>query len=144
MLGENRYTPVAGVLTASGEGSHDLGRRGEEAVVRNLESRGWEILARNWRTDMGEADVIARDPSQGRNEVTMVEVKTRRAPDGSIMPEEAVNEEKQRRYALLAAEFMRENEGVTSVRFDVVAITDLCNGRAHLHHTPDAFGGDDR
>lgn len=144
MLGETCYAPVTGTPAGGDQGAYELGRRGEDAVARNLEGRGWEILARNWRTDLGEADIVARDPTQGRDEVTMIEVKTRRASDDAIMPELAVDEEKQRRYALLAEEFMRRNEGVTSVRFDVVALTDRGDGRAHLHHTPDAFGGDGR
>ena len=155
---ETRFTPVReAVEQDAGSGCaqarerpardpvnpHELGRRGEDAAARSLERRGWEILARNWRTELGEVDIIARGPEQGRDEVTMVEVKTRRAPEGTVMPEEAVDEEKRRRYALLAADFLRRNEGVSTVRFDVVAVTDRCNGRASLRHTPNAFGDDE-
>ncbi|WP_455136271.1 YraN family protein [Thermophilibacter sp.] len=146
MLGETCYAPVAttGAQTAPNGGACDLGRRGEDAVAHNLEGRGWEIVARNWRTEVGEADIIARDPNQGRDEVTMIEVKTRRSCDPDVLPEEAVDAEKRRRYALLAAEFMRRNEGVIAVRFDTVGVTDRCNGRASLHHVFNSFGSDGR
>lgn len=146
MLGETCYAPVTsaqGPVGANG-GAHDLGRRGEEAAAHSLERRGWEIVARNWRTEVGEADIIARDPNQGRDEVTMIEVKTRRSCDPDVLPEEAVDAEKRRRYALLAAEFMRRNEGVSAVRFDTVGVTDRCNGRASLHHVFNSFGSDGR
>lgn len=146
MLEETCYAPVttAGAQAVPDGGTRDLGRRGEDAVAHNLEGRGWEIIARNWRTAAGEVDIIARDPGQGPDAVTMIEVKTRRSPDGTVMPEEAVDEAKQRRYVLLATEFMRSHEGVSAVRFDTVGVTDRCNGRASLHHVRNSFGSDGR
>ena len=51
-----------------------LGRRGEDAARRLLESKGCEILARNWRIRAGELDLVARDGGA----ILFVEVKTRR------------------------------------------------------------------
>ena len=41
---------------------HDIGVRGETAAVLSLMRRGWEIVCRNWRCELGEIDIIARDP----------------------------------------------------------------------------------
>ena len=49
------------------------GRRGETLAVWRLRLAGWRILARNWRSPVGEIDIIAR---RGRA-VVFVEVKTR-------------------------------------------------------------------
>ena len=38
-----------------------LGRLGEDVAARYLVSRGYEIIARNWTCQAGEADIIARD-----------------------------------------------------------------------------------
>ncbi|MDR0513573.1 MAG: YraN family protein, partial [Coriobacteriaceae bacterium] len=49
--------------TASAERSsahnHDLGRRGEEAAVRFLQRKGFDILERNWTCLAGEVDIVA-------------------------------------------------------------------------------------
>lgn len=125
------------------ESTRDLGARGEEAAARNLASRGWEILARNWTCELGEVDIIARDTSAPVPTLVLVEVKTRRAPSGEeVVPEVAVDEEKQRRYARLARRLLQTNPNIESVRFDVVAIADKGDGFAHLHHVFNAFQAD--
>jgi putative endonuclease len=50
-----------------------LGDRGERAAVAFLKKLGYKILARQFRNDFGEVDIIAQD-----GETTVfVEVKTR-------------------------------------------------------------------
>ena len=70
----------------------DLGGFGEILGVSYLEGRGYEILERNRRTPFGEADLVCRDG----DETVLVEVKTRFGD--TACPEEAVNEDKVRRY----------------------------------------------
>jgi Uncharacterised protein family UPF0102 len=51
-----------------------LGANGEDAVAALYRSRGFTVLARNWRCRIGELDVVA-----GRGDLLVVcEVKTRR------------------------------------------------------------------
>jgi putative endonuclease len=50
-----------------------LGRRGEQLAADHLVEEGLEILDRNWRCDIGEIDIVARQGST----VVVVEVKTR-------------------------------------------------------------------
>lgn len=101
--------------------SHQLGVEGEHIAEQYLIDEGYDILCRNWRCRYGEADIVARD-SDGT--VAMVEVKTRRVRRfQNAVPELAVNEEKQGRYAKIAARYLSENGPTGSVRFDVVAIT---------------------
>ena len=49
-----------------------FGHWGEDAAVRYLKTRGYEILDRNYRSSWGEIDIIARQ----RDVLAFVEVKT--------------------------------------------------------------------
>jgi putative endonuclease len=62
-----------------------LGSKGEDLAVRFLEKKGYRILSRNFRTPVGEIDVIAED----RNTLVFIEVKTR-TDDSFGHPFEAV------------------------------------------------------
>ena len=51
-----------------------LGRQGEAFACRLLQTKGYDILARNWRIKAGELDIVARDGAM----LVFVEVKTLR------------------------------------------------------------------
>ena len=62
---------MTGGWDATGAGA--LGLAGEDAACAELRRRGYEILARRYRTRRGEIDIVARDGGT----VVFVEVKTR-------------------------------------------------------------------
>ena len=95
-----------------------FGESGEDFAVRELEGRGYAILARRYRTRYGEIDIVARD-----GEVTVfVEVKAR-VTDEFGSAAEAVTRSKQRRLAYMATDYVSRNNLTGSpCRFDVVAI----------------------
>ncbi|MGE4084663.1 MAG: YraN family protein [Vicinamibacterales bacterium] len=111
-----------------------LGLDGEDTACRALEARGYRILSRRYRTRIGEIDVVAR---QGAC-IVFVEVKTRR--DGRFGdPAAAVTAEKQRRLAVMAADYLaRHRLERAPARFDVVAIM-LADGRPTVEVIVDAF-----
>jgi putative endonuclease len=95
-----------------------LGKTGEDLACRELQRRGYEIVARRYRRRSGELDIIARDGAT----IVFVEVKTRR---GRMFGDavEAVTAWKQRRMSRLAAEYlMRHRLSHCPCRFDVVSI----------------------
>jgi putative endonuclease len=95
-----------------------LGKSGEDLACRELERRGYVILARRYRIRGGELDVIARDGET----IVFVEVKTR---VGRMFGEaaEAVTSLKQLRLTRLAEEYvMRHRLADCPCRFDVVSI----------------------
>src|SRR5687767_15971130 len=111
-----------------------MGDRGENLAARHLQSRGYKIIARNFRCELGEIDIVARD---GRT-LVFVEVKTRTYDDPT--PEEQVNTFKRHQLSK-AAKFYLSRYGLPQppARFDVVAIV-WPNGRdPQIRHTPDAF-----
>lgn len=81
-----------------------LGHRGEELAVQELQRRGYEIVARNWRCAAGEVDIVAR-----RGPVwAFVEVRTRRG-EGFGTPEESVTGRKRARIWAVAEQYMAEH-----------------------------------
>jgi putative endonuclease len=95
-----------------------LGKTGEDLACRELERRGYEIIARRYRRRGGELDIIARDGAT----VVFVEVKAR---DGRAFgePAEAVTPIKRRRITQLAIDYVARHRLTSSpCRFDVVSI----------------------
>ena len=100
------------------EARQTLGKRGEDLACRELERRGYAIVARRFRVRSGELDIVARDGAT----LVFVEVKARA---GRRFGEaaEAVTPLKQLRMARLAGEYLvRHGIPDCACRFDVVSI----------------------
>jgi putative endonuclease len=112
-----------------------LGKIGEDLACRELERRGYAIVARRYRRRGGELDIIARDGPT----VVFIEVKTR---DGRWFggAAEAVTGLKRRRIVQLARGYlMRHRLSDCPCRFDVVSIQ-LESGRPVIEIYRNAFG----
>ncbi len=95
-----------------------LGRYGEELVARYLRDQGMEVVARNWRSEHGEVDIVARDGPC----LVVCEVKTRRGTAFGD-PVAAVTVAKAMRLRRLARAWLREHGGHPGpVRIDVVGV----------------------
>lgn len=96
-----------------------VGNEGEDLAAAALKKQGYKILERNYRTPLGEIDLIARH--QGF--LVFLEVKTRRSVRFGA-PQEAVSPAKQARLKRLADYYVKVKRlGEVPVRFDVVAVT---------------------
>lgn len=95
-----------------------FGKTGESIAVRFLRSKGYRILEQNYRTGLGEIDIIARD----RKTLVFVEVKARNSNKfGS--PKAAVTTQKQRKISMVALQYLKSTAQTrVKARFDVVAI----------------------
>ena len=118
-----------------GKSGRVLGEQGERLAEEFLRKRGCKILRRNWRSRLGEIDLIARDG----DEVVFVEVKLRSSGDWGAV-QEAVHSRKRRSICLAASEFADRNRlhGHT-LRFDVVAVLLPPGGAPEIRHYKDAF-----
>ena len=96
----------------------DLGRKAERLTCRYLRRRGYKIVAKNFVTPFGEADIIAR---AGDGTYCFVEVKARTG-DPLVSPLEAITPEKQQRYRMIAKSFCVRARCELSVRFDVASV----------------------
>jgi putative endonuclease len=94
------------------------GRLGEELAARHLTRQGLVVLDRNWRCDIGELDIVAREGDA----LVICEVKTRRSRRfGS--PLEAITPEKAARLRRLAARWVQAHDvRPAHIRIDVVGI----------------------
>ena len=111
-----------------------LGRRGEDRACAYLASKGYRILARNYKTKVGETDVIAERDGL----LCFIEVKTRSSLAFGL-PGEAVDSRRRARLRRCAEWFINERglQGA-GVRFDVVEIL-TSGGEFWLRHIEGAF-----
>jgi putative endonuclease len=95
-----------------------------------LIAKGFRILARRWRSPLGEIDIVARR----RQLLVFAEVKARATLDEAA---ESVNERQRRRIAAAAEAWLAANPDKTilDIRFDAVLVTP---GRIP-RHIPAAF-----
>jgi putative endonuclease len=95
-----------------------IGKTGESIAAQFLRSKGYRILEQNYRTGLGEIDIIARD----RKTLVFVEVKARNSRDFGY-PKSAVTPRKQRKISMVALQYLKATEQTRAkARFDVVAI----------------------
>ena len=111
-----------------------FGKAGEELAVKELERRGYAIVARRYRTRHGEIDIVARDGAT----TVFVEVKARATAEFGTAAA-AVTPLKQRRLVSMAVDYVaRHRLAGRPCRFDVVAI-DFAAGRASVTVYRSAF-----
>jgi len=97
-----------------------LGRRGEDLAHRFLRTKGYMIVARNYRLSSGdaEADLIAWDGPT----LVFVEVKSRETADFGP-PERAIGEVKRAHLIRIAREYTRKTGTPWDrIRFDIVTV----------------------
>lgn len=135
---------LAGWLGTWFRAGTSLGDRGEELAARHLAGLGMTIVARRYRTRLGEIDLIARDGEW----LVFVEVKSRKGTTKGH-PFDAVDSAKQRRLIRLAEAYLADarRRGASGmdrqrVRFDIVAVIERDAGQPPVvQHLPHAFRG---
>jgi putative endonuclease len=111
-----------------------LGHLGEELACAELRRRGYEILARRYRTRHGEIDIVAREGPT----IVFVEVKARIGNEFGGAAD-AVTPWKQRRITKMAMDFLARNRlDDGPCRFDVVTV-DLAQGASVVEVYANAF-----
>ena len=112
-----------------------IGKEGEQAAEDYLSQHGYRILARNWRCEAGEIDIVA----EWGETIVFVEVRSRKAYSRFGEPEESVDARKQRRIRRASEWFLRQYRLFDrKVRFDVIGIR-WEGAKADIHHIPGAF-----
>jgi putative endonuclease len=110
------------------------GALGEDTAVDYLRKKGYRILARNFRYERGEIDIVAED----QHELVFIEVKARRTKRFGD-PEDAITAAKCRQLWKVAEGYLFQHElEDKECRFDVVAI-EYMNNVPVIRHLIDAF-----
>lgn len=105
-------TPIARPTPAQAAGG-----AAEDGAARFLERHGLEVLARNYRTKLGEIDLVARDGD------TLVFVEVRlRTPGGYGGGAESITPAKRRRIIQAARHYLARLRREPPCRFDVVTL----------------------
>ncbi|MFK4089207.1 YraN family protein [Kribbella sp. NPDC020789] len=95
-----------------------VGAFGEELACRYLVSQGLVVLERNWRCELGEIDIVAREGGT----LVVCEVKTRRGL-GYGSPLEAITYRKLTTLRKLAGAWLRSHDvRPSAIRIDFVAV----------------------
>ena len=95
-----------------------FGKKGEDIAREYLKQLGYRILLSNYKTKLGEIDIIAQD----QDTLVFVEVKTR-SSDSRGTPAEAVTPFKQHHMARVALVYLKEKKMFDrKARFDVVTV----------------------
>lgn len=99
----------------------DTGKKGEGLAVSHLEKQGYKIIARNYKTRLGEIDIIGED----KGCICFIEVRSvnsrRFCP-----PEDTINNRKQHQIAKAALSYIKRcGLEDRNCRFDVVCIEDV-------------------
>lgn len=110
-----------------------VGSRGEDIAAGFLKDHGYRIIARNYKTPIGELDIIAKDGET----LVFVEVKTR-SSNAFGYPFEAVDSRKKHKLKNLAMLYLKNQKKNCAVRFDVISIN-LNSTKKEIEHIKDAF-----
>lgn len=115
--------------------NQEFGALGERFAAGYLQKIGYKILEKNYKTDIGEIDLIARD----RGEIAFIEVKTRSA-DPYLSGSYAVNDKKQNHIMRTASRYLEKYPGLQP-RFDILELeVDRKSGRlTDINHIKNAF-----
>ena len=124
-----------------GQERRELGIKGEEYATWLLKRAGYKIIERNFRSQFGEIDIIARD----RDALVFIEVKTR-SSSAYGKPEEAVNRTKQGKIVKSSLDYIaqRYRGPEPQSRFDVISIevSERAAGGLDGEIIKDAFSAD--
>ena len=114
-----------------------LGQWGEQHAHRFIENKGYTVTTTNYRSRLGEVDIVAQDGS----ELVFVEVKTRR---GTALgtPEESVTATKAKRLIATAQDYLQKNDLEQAPwRINVVSIHLASSGKLlDVNHIQSAVG----
>ncbi len=109
------------------------GKRSEIIATDYLKKKGYKILETNYKNNVGEIDIIAKD----KDYIVFVEVKARMS-QAFGHPFEAIDNKKQQKIHSVASLYMvTKNKYGTKCRFDAISILGLEN--PEITHIVDAF-----
>ena len=113
-----------------------LGDLGERLAERFLRRMGHKLLARKFRCQRGEIDLITLDPADDC--ICFVEVKS--AARGIDRPEDQVDRRKRARLIAAARTYLKTKKAYDRPRrFDVIAVVDPAGPEPQIRHWPNAF-----
>lgn len=118
----------------------DSGKRGELLAISYLKKLGYKIVAKNYKTNLGEIDLIARD----RDTVCFIEVRSKNSPDFGLAEETITGKKKTQISKAALGYIKRFGLEDYSCRFDVVCIQNVNTSEPEIKLIKNAFELADR
>ncbi|HET9715919.1 MAG TPA: YraN family protein [Pseudolabrys sp.] len=117
MTGKRSSHSITRTPLAERQAAFRVGLSAESRAAALLIAKGFRILARRWRSQLGEIDIVARR----RQLLVFVEVKARSTLDQAA---ESVDIRQRRRIAAAAEIWLAGNsdESIRDVRFDAILV----------------------
>jgi putative endonuclease len=112
---------------------NELGKKGEQMAVDFLLENGYDIVARNYRFDKAEVDIIAKQ----KDTLAIIEVKARSTSDFGD-PQDFVKPKQIKNLVKAVDEYVTINDLDVEVRFDIIAIT-KAGKNYKIEHLENAF-----
>lgn len=122
---------TAGSSSSAETGARATGRKGESwAEEFLLRERGFRIIARNWRWEKDEIDLVCWD----REILVFVEVKTR--AEGALVPGYfAVDRPKKKALRRVFRQYLKQlRRRPATFRFDVIEVSVSAGGKPDILH----------
>lgn len=113
---------------------NDFGNLAEDLAVEYLEKKNYRIIARNFRYQKAEIDIVAEFDDL----IVVTEVKAR-SYNTVIEPQEAVTKKKIKSIVMCTDFFMQDRTIDKEVRFDIITVLPDEKGVLQLTHIQDAF-----
>ncbi|MDR2206071.1 MAG: YraN family protein [Flavobacteriaceae bacterium] len=113
---------------------NDFGNKAEELAADFLVKNNYKILAKNFRFQKAEIDIIAEKDDL----IIIIEVKAR-SSDAFALPQEAVNKKKIRLIVSAANYFLEESGSEKEIRFDIITVLPDKAGNMEINHIENAF-----
>ena len=116
--------------------SYQQGIKGEEVACKFIEQLGFKVLDRNFHSQQGEIDIVAKD----QNYLVFVEVKYY-SFRSLTSPLYAVRKSKRDSIIHAARSYLYQKKLTAPLcRFDVIAIYRKLSGQTVIDHIKNAFG----
>ena len=112
---------------------NDTGRAGEEAALKYLQEMGMTLVARNWRSEHYELDLVM----EVGDSIRIVEVKSLNERD-DFDPAMNMTAAKCCKLVKAARRFIAENPTTKEIFFDVVTVL-FCSDGPRITYIPSAF-----
>jgi putative endonuclease len=114
-----------------------VGASGEKTARKLLKLKGCEILAKNYKCDSGEIDIVARDGAA----LVFAEVKTRMKKTG-LRPAAGLTARQKHRIYRASLRYIKEIENPEIViRYDLIEVVFSRWGVSELRHWKNHFQG---
>ena len=113
---------------------NDFGKLAEDMAAEFLVRKNYRILARNFRYQKAEIDIVA----EFNGIIVVTEVKAR-SYNTLIEPQEAVTKKTIKSIVMCSDFFMNERKIDKEVRFDIITVLPDEQGVLQLNHIEDAF-----